>query len=60
MPKVTKRMPTETFQSFHMDDDMSSCFYVINQLKKHKNAYPFLNPVDPIRDEVPNYFDVIK
>jgi hypothetical protein len=29
-------------------------------LKKHKSAYPFLLPVDPKRDGVLNYFEVIK
>jgi transcription initiation factor TFIID subunit 2 len=29
-------------------------------LKKNKNAVPFLIPVDPKRDGVLNYFDIIK
>lgn len=30
------------------------------KLMKHRNAWPFLEPVDPIEHNVPDYFDVVK
>lgn len=32
----------------------------VNQIYKHKNAWPFQQPVDPVKDKIPNYFDLIK
>lgn len=42
------------------EDDWAQCTFILNQLKKHKSAYPFVLPVDPKRDQVLNYFDIIK
>ena len=36
------------------------CATILNGLLQHRNAYLFSRPVDPIRDGVPNYFEVIK
>lgn len=33
---------------------------IIQDLRKHKLAYPFLSPVDPVALKIPDYFDVIK
>ena len=33
---------------------------LIKNLKKHKHAWPFKKPVDPVALRIPNYFDVIK
>jgi hypothetical protein len=43
-----------------VEDDFGQCSFILAQLKKHKSSYPFLIPVDPKRDGVLNYFDVIK
>lgn len=43
-----------------VEDELAQCTYILNQLKKNKNALPFLVPVDPKRDGVLNYFDIIK
>ena len=43
-----------------VEDDFGHCSFILTQLKKHKSAYPFLIPVDPKRDGVLNYFDVVK
>ncbi|KAL0580698.1 hypothetical protein V5O48_001339 [Marasmius crinis-equi] len=40
--------------------DIRVCRNALKKLKGHKNARWFLKPVDPIRDQAPNYFDVIK
>ncbi|KAJ2611663.1 hypothetical protein H4S08_003050 [Coemansia sp. RSA 1365] len=33
---------------------------VINSLKRHESAWPFLKPVDPVALGVPTYFDIVK
>lgn len=39
---------------------MSQCAKILQQLKKHSNALPFLVPVDPKKSGASNYFDIIK
>ena len=39
---------------------MKPCWKLLQQLKKHPSAWPFLEPVDPIKLGVPTYFAVIK
>jgi hypothetical protein len=56
MPKIVKRTVTEV----QPEDELAQCSYILAQLKKHKSAFPFLIPVDPKRDGVLNYFDIIK
>lgn len=36
------------------------CSQTIKSLKKHKRAIAFLEPVDPIQFNIPDYFDIIK
>lgn len=43
-----------------VEDEFAQCHFILNQLKKHKSASPFLMPVDPKRDGIPNYFDIVK
>jgi transcription initiation factor TFIID subunit 2 len=43
-----------------VEDEFAQCQYILNQLKKHKSSFPFLTPVEPKRDGVLNYFDIIK
>jgi len=38
----------------------SQCKGLIKVLIKHKYAWPFVQPVDPIALGIPDYFDVIK
>jgi bromodomain-containing factor 1 len=33
---------------------------IIRQLKKHRDAWPFLEPVDPIKLKIPDYPTIIK
>ncbi|KAG6846064.1 hypothetical protein H0H87_006428 [Tephrocybe sp. NHM501043] len=40
--------------------DLRACRNALKKLKAHKSAFVFNQPVDPIRDHAPNYFDVIK
>ncbi len=39
---------------------MTECYKLLQQLKKNKNAGPFLQPVDPSIDGAYNYHDIIK
>ncbi|KAG0441576.1 SWR1 complex bromodomain subunit bdf1 [Dictyocoela muelleri] len=48
-----------------MSDDlherqMKYCSEILKKLKKNSNAVPFLEPVDPVKLEIPDYFDKIK
>lgn len=43
-----------------VEDEFVQCNYILTQLKKHKSAFPFLAPVEPKRDGVLSYFDIIK
>jgi len=36
------------------------CQQILKALMKHKAAWPFLVPVDPVQLNIPDYFDVIK
>ncbi|KAI8368854.1 Bromodomain-containing protein [Choanephora cucurbitarum] len=36
------------------------CIQTIRSLKKHKRAIAFLDPVDPIYFNIPDYFDIVK
>ncbi|KAI9250326.1 Bromodomain-containing protein [Sporodiniella umbellata] len=36
------------------------CIETLNKLKKHPCAFAFLQPVDPVYFNIPDYFDVIK
>ncbi|KAG6911349.1 hypothetical protein DXG01_001020 [Tephrocybe rancida] len=40
--------------------DLRVCRNALKKLKANKSAFVFNQPVDPIRDHAPNYFDVIK
>ncbi|KAF8640825.1 hypothetical protein AX17_000474 [Amanita inopinata Kibby_2008] len=41
-------------------NDLRACRNALKKLKANKHARQFNQPVDPIRDHAPNYFDVIK
>jgi bromodomain-containing factor 1 len=36
------------------------CVAIVKQLKKHRDAWPFLNPVDPVALNIPDYPTIIK
>ncbi|KIY52676.1 hypothetical protein FISHEDRAFT_63651 [Fistulina hepatica ATCC 64428] len=40
--------------------DLRASRNVLQKLQRHKNGRIFLIPVDPIRDQAPHYFDVVK
>ena len=37
-----------------------SCQKILRSIMKHKYSFPFLEPVDPIKLEIPDYFTIIK
>ncbi|KAK7058614.1 hypothetical protein VNI00_002250 [Paramarasmius palmivorus] len=60
-PKGDKPMPTPKAQAAGMSsNDIRACRNALKKLKANKHARWFLQPVDPIRDQAPNYFEVIK
>ncbi|RDX51973.1 hypothetical protein OH76DRAFT_1400878 [Lentinus brumalis] len=40
--------------------DLMACKNVLKKLQEHKRALIFRQPVDPVRDKAPHYFDIIK
>ncbi|PFH52313.1 hypothetical protein AMATHDRAFT_140606 [Amanita thiersii Skay4041] len=41
-------------------NDLRACRNALKKLKSNKHAFLFNQPVDPIRDHAPNYFDIVK
>ncbi|OJA15957.1 TAF2 protein [Rhizopogon vesiculosus] len=41
-------------------NDLRACRNALKKLKMHKSAVLFMQPVDPVRDHAPNYYEVIK
>jgi len=40
--------------------DLKSCKSIVKGLLKHKVGWPFAEPVDPVKLDIPDYFDIIK
>lgn len=60
-PKAKKPKAPEPGQALGMSaSDLSACRTCIHKLLANKHCEPFTRPVDPVRDEAPDYFDVIK
>ena len=60
-PKPKKPKAPEPGQALGMSaSDLSACRTCIHKLMANKHCEPFTRPVDPVRDEAPDYFDVIK
>ncbi|EAU92262.2 TATA-binding protein associated factor Taf2 [Coprinopsis cinerea okayama7 len=60
-PVSTKPVSVPKAQSAGMSiQDYKACKSALKKLKANKHALLFLQPVDPIRDHAPNYFDIIK
>ncbi|KAI0375461.1 hypothetical protein BV20DRAFT_960622 [Pilatotrama ljubarskyi] len=53
--------PVHKAQSSGMSvNDLRACQNALKKLQTAKHAALFLQPVDPVRDRAPNYFDIIK
>jgi hypothetical protein len=46
--------------SLNLDPQLLECHRILVDLRKHQNAPPFNQPVDPKLLNIPDYFDVIK
>jgi bromodomain-containing factor 1 len=42
------------------DEETNKCYGYLQQLKKNPSAWPFLEPVNPVKLGIPDYFEVIK
>lgn len=40
--------------------EMQRCYVLLNRMVSHRWSWPFLEPVDPVELNIPNYFEVIK
>ena len=44
-----------------MDEEtVKQCIQITENLMEDDNAWPFLKPVDPLEDNCPSYYNVIK
>ncbi|KAH7907029.1 hypothetical protein BJ138DRAFT_1137716 [Hygrophoropsis aurantiaca] len=69
-PKLKpKGKPTNGIKPIHIPkaqtggmtiNDLRACRNALKKLKMHKNAVLFMQPVDPVRDHAPNYYEVVK
>ncbi|KAG9313991.1 hypothetical protein JVU11DRAFT_4768 [Chiua virens] len=58
---VTKQPHVPKAQTGGMSvNDLRACRNALKKLKMYKNAALFMQPVDPVRDHAPNYYEVIK
>ncbi|KDQ63029.1 hypothetical protein JAAARDRAFT_29020 [Jaapia argillacea MUCL 33604] len=58
-PKKEKNVPRAQSGGMSLND-LRASRNALKKLQTHKRAVLFLQPVDPVRDRAPNYFDVIK
>ncbi|KAH9943990.1 uncharacterized protein BXZ73DRAFT_39443 [Epithele typhae] len=56
---VSKAVPKAQSSGMSIND-LRGCRNALKKLQTHKKAAVFLQPVDPVRDKAPNYFDIIK
>eukprot|EP00357_Protocruzia_adherens_P032738 CAMPEP_0115008142 /NCGR_PEP_ID=MMETSP0216-20121206/21706_1 /TAXON_ID=223996 /ORGANISM="Protocruzia adherens, Strain Boccale" /LENGTH=608 /DNA_ID=CAMNT_0002375433 /DNA_START=1216 /DNA_END=3042 /DNA_ORIENTATION=+ len=54
-----EKQPSFKFGKF-ANENLKKCWKILQQLKKHRSAQPFLEPVDVIKLNCPDYPDVIK
>ncbi|TFY68605.1 hypothetical protein EVJ58_g911 [Rhodofomes roseus] len=60
-PEKKKPQHVPKAQSAGMSlNDLRACRNALKKLQTHKRATVFLQPVDPVRDHAPSYFEVIK
>ncbi|OCH90063.1 hypothetical protein OBBRIDRAFT_793679 [Obba rivulosa] len=61
-PKVPKKVPEKKkAQTSGMSiNDIRACRSALKKLQMNRHAAVFLQPVDPVRDRAPSYFDTIK
>ncbi|OBZ68561.1 Transcription initiation factor TFIID subunit 2 [Grifola frondosa] len=57
--KVPKNVPKAQSGGMSLND-LRACRNALKKLQTNKRAAVFLQPVDPVRDRAPNYFDIIK
>lgn len=39
---------------------LKECIEITKELSKDDNAWPFMEPVDPVAQDCPTYFDIIQ
>ncbi|KAH9858258.1 hypothetical protein C2E23DRAFT_892071 [Lenzites betulinus] len=57
--KTGKAIPRAQTGGMNLND-LRACRNALSKVRLNKHAALFLQPVDPVRDRAPNYFDVIK
>jgi bromodomain-containing factor 1 len=52
--------PNPELEKLILQEQFKFCSTVVKQMKKRKEGFLFSNPVDPVRLNIPTYFDVIE
>ena len=55
-----KRGQKVTFEDERTQKMWSACLLVLKDVKTNAKAWPFLKPVNPVSDNAPNYFEIVK
>jgi len=60
-PKRQRKPPQRDYdEDRSLPEPMRQCQKILTQLKQHRWAWPFLQPVDPVELNIPDYYDIIK
>jgi len=55
-----KRTKREEFDISELPEPMQKCYNVLSIVKAHKWSWPFLQPVDAVSLNIPDYYEIIK
>lgn len=59
-PSLETTVPTYSSGDVAMDLKLGQCQALLSRLKRHKHAWPFNQPVDPVALDLPDYWEVVK
>lgn len=59
-PREQKRIKFAQDRDRRMHNIWNSCQSILRTLMKHRYGWPFLAPVDPVKLNIPDYFDIIQ
>jgi hypothetical protein len=57
---IAEEEPAKKRKTVHLSPILKKCYAIITSMRKHSMAWPFNEPVDPIKLNIPDYFDFIK
>ncbi|CAG8736597.1 13906_t:CDS:1, partial [Acaulospora morrowiae] len=54
------KLKADWFQESMAREHYKYCYASLKVLKRHPSVFPFLEPVDPVKYGIPDYYDIIK